>query len=101
MKSESSVKRPRGAQPGNQNARKHKPYYTSEDATLIKWAQNVASTSLETEIAVIRVKLKSILRDQPDNIELVLIAMNSLVKLLNVKKRVDRLHIEDVSSQPA
>ena len=79
-------KRSRGAQPGNQNARKH-GYYSGvltpeqendlQDAALID--------DLDHEIAVLRVKIASIMKNNPYNYPLLLQALSLLTRMLRYR----------------
>jgi hypothetical protein len=80
------IKRNRGGQLGNQNARKHGFY--SRSLTHIQKHDLKKATSVEgvdEEIAIVRVKLKSILAHDADNVRLINIAVSSLVRLLRFK----------------
>ncbi|MFH1015473.1 MAG: hypothetical protein V1771_00540 [Chloroflexota bacterium] len=72
-------RRKRGAPLGNQNARKHGYYarvITDEDKRSLKQAAMVRG--IDQEINLLRVKLKSVLRHDPDNVRLLLQAIVSL-----------------------
>jgi len=63
-----NIRRKRGGQPGNQNARKHGFYATSlEPDELAEFLFAVNRLNLDRELAVIRLKLKSVLTNCPDN----------------------------------
>jgi hypothetical protein len=62
------LKRKRGAQPGNQNARKHGFYSVNMSLQEInEFWQALNLESADPEIAALRVKLSSALRSAPDN----------------------------------
>ena len=91
--------RKRGAPAGNQNARKHGFYSRMLDAA--EEADYVLATEVEgidDEIALLRVKIKSVLRHDPDNFKLVLQAVTTLSRLLatrlNIGKR-DKKGLKD------
>lgn len=87
----SGVKRRRGAQPGNQNARKYDPsVFTPEDGELLGRGYSVAIEGIDKSIAIIRTKIKSLLRESPSNYNLILIATSSLAKLIRFKQRILR-----------
>jgi hypothetical protein len=73
-----------GAQPRNSNARTH-GYYSSRRTAAERYSLTRASSlaGLDAEIALLRVKLKSVLQHDPDNIRLILRAMNTLGRLVN------------------
>jgi hypothetical protein len=82
----SNLKRQRGGQIGNQNARKHGFYSRVLDK---KERQNIDLASsmegIDEEITIIRVKLLSVLIKDPDNISLILRAIETLARLLRIK----------------
>jgi hypothetical protein len=81
----------RGPPQGNQNARKHGFYsrvldkeeqYDFEQATQVE--------GIDEEIAILRVKLKSVLRHDPENIRLIVLATESLSRLLRAKYNLNK-----------
>ena len=76
----------RGPPQGNQNARKHGFYShvldSDEQHDLV---QAVEVDGLDEEIAILRVKLKSVLRHDPKNVRLILLATESLCRLVRAK----------------
>jgi uncharacterized protein YjcR len=84
-------KRRPGGQPGNQNARKHGFY--SKVLTQEQQADlpaTMAVRKLDEEIAVARMKLKSILANDPQNYELQFRALSMLTRLVNMKHSLNR-----------
>ncbi|MFH0913986.1 MAG: hypothetical protein V1849_01695 [Chloroflexota bacterium] len=76
----------RGAPKGNQNARKHGFYSRVLDETeQADFEQATRVEGIDEEIALLRVKLKSILRNDPENVKLIMQATNSLERLLRTK----------------
>ena len=78
--------RKRGAPEGNQNARKH-GYYSQtlspeeqEDFELATAVQGI-----DEEIALLRVKIKSLVIHHPDNVRLITQAVNALERLIRTK----------------
>ena len=62
------MKRKRGAQPGNQNARKHGFYSIKLTSSELEKAWQLINTqNVNPEMAFIRVKLEESLREDPDN----------------------------------
>lgn len=90
--SKSPVKRrPRGGQPGNRNARKHGFYsqvLTEAERVDLQYALDVEG--IDMEIAVLRLKIKAILEDDPDNVRLIMEATNTLARLLRTKYNLDK-----------
>jgi hypothetical protein len=76
-----------GAQPRNSNARLH-GYYSSRRTASERYSLTRASSlaGTEAEIALLRVKLKSVLQHDPDNIRLILRAINTLGRLVNQRQ---------------
>lgn len=78
--------RKRGAPRGNQNARKHGFYSRTlspeeqEDFELATAVQGI-----DEEIALLRVKIKSIVTHDPDDIKLITQAINALERLIRTK----------------
>jgi hypothetical protein len=85
------MKRKRGAQRGNQNARRH-GFYSNvlDEAEKIDIEQAILVEGLDMEIALLRVKLKSVIRHDPDNINLIIQATESLARLLKVKYNIGK-----------
>ncbi len=87
--SESPIKRRRGAPLGNQNARKHGFYSNALDKSEkrnLKHAQTVEG--LDEEINLLRVKIKSVVENDPDNVRLIAQATISLGRLLRTRDRL-------------
>ena len=80
------IKRKRGGQSGNQNARKHGFYSRVLDNVEQQNVDQAASMEgIDEEITILRVKLLSVLTKDPDNITLILRAIETLAKLLRIK----------------
>ena len=85
------VKRKRGAPKGNQNARKHGFYSRMLDEREqrdFKMASNV--NGVDDEIALLRVKIKSVLLHDPENIKLIMRATNTLERLIRTRYNISR-----------
>ena len=81
----------RGAPPGNQNARKHGFYSRVLDAEeQLDFEQATRVEGLDDEIAMLRVRIKSILRHNPDNIKLIAQATNALAKLVSTRYNISK-----------
>ena len=81
-------KRKRGGQPGNQNARKHGFYskhFTLEQLNQLEDANDLKD--LGPEIALMRIKLNTLLDDPEASTELVIRAVNSLARLMSIQRR--------------
>ena len=83
---EENGKRKRGGQEGNQNARKH-GYYSKvlDEKELADYERAINLEGFDEEIALMRVKLISLIERDPENVRLISQAINSLVKLVIAK----------------
>jgi len=85
------VKRKRGAQKGNQNARKHGFYAkVLDEAEQLDFELASGVEGIDDEIALLRVKIKSILSHDPENMELVMQATNTLARLVKTRYNITR-----------
>ena len=84
------VKR-RGAPKGNQNARKH-GFYSKvlDEAERLDFELASGVDGIDDEIALLRVKIKSILSHDPDNIKLIMRATDALAKLVKTKYNISK-----------
>ena len=79
-------RRTRGAPPGNQYARKHGFYSAALDsAELQDFYEAINVDGLDAEIALLRTKIKSVLRHDPENITLIIQAVSALARLVNAR----------------
>jgi len=81
------VKRKPGAQPGNRNARKHGFYsktLTPEQQKTLSGAARVKG--LNREVAVLRVKIASILKNDPQNLAVLFQAVSALGRTLRTRQ---------------
>ena len=83
------IKRSRGGQPGNQNHRIH-GFYSS---VLSEKEQNDLAEAgliqdIDTEISIVRLKLRNLLVFDPENVKLIFLANSSLTNLLRTKDHV-------------
>ena len=81
--------RRRGAPKGNQNARTHGFYAEVLDAAErvdLELATDV--NGIDDEIAVLRVKIKSLLEKDPENLKLIMQATNTLVGLVKTRYKI-------------
>ncbi len=81
----------RGAPKGNQNARKH-GFYSKvlDEAERLDLELATGVEGIDDEIALLRVKIKSILAHDPDNIKLIMQATNILARLVRVKYNISK-----------
>lgn len=86
-----TAKRKKGGQPRNQNARKH-GFYSKilDEAERLELEQAQDLEGLDAEIAVLRVKIQSLLEKDPDNVKLLLVATGTLARLLRTKYSLDK-----------
>jgi len=81
------VKRKPGAQPGNRNARKHGFYsktLTPEQQKTLSGAARIKD--LNREVAVLRVKIASILKNDPQNLAVLFQAVSALGRTLRTRQ---------------
>ena len=85
------VKRKRGAPKGNQNARKH-GFYSKvlDEAEQLDLELASGVEGIDDEIALLRVKIKSILENDPENIKLIVEATNTLARLVRTRYNITR-----------
>ncbi|MBI2850267.1 MAG: hypothetical protein HYX80_04390 [Chloroflexi bacterium] len=76
-----------GAPKGNQNARTHGFYSMAlSEVEKLELEQAVGVEGIDAEIALLRVKLKRVLEKEPQNIKLIMQAMDMLAKLLKASE---------------
>jgi len=81
----------RGAPAGNQNARKHGFYSTVlDEEEQLDFEQATLAEGLDDEIAMLRVRIKSVLRHDPDNMKLIAQATNALAKLVSTSYNISK-----------
>ena len=85
--------RKRGAQKGNQNARKHGFYSRIlDEAEQMDFELGAGVEGLDDEIALLRVKIKSLLEHDPEDIKLIMQATNTLVRLIQTRYNISKEH---------
>jgi hypothetical protein len=85
------TKRKRGGQQGNQNARKHGFYSRVLDERERRDFEQAAGVEgIDEEIALLRVKLKSVLLHDPDNLKLIIRATGSLERLIRTRHNLNK-----------
>ncbi len=85
------AKRRRGAPKGNQNARKH-GFYSKvlDEAERLDFELAAGVNGIDDEIALLRVKIKSILEHDPENIKLIMQATDALAKLVKTRYNITK-----------
>jgi len=85
------VKRKRGAQKGNQNARKH-GFYSKvlDEAEKLDFEIASGVSGIDDEISLLRVKIKSVLEKDPENINLIMRATNTLAGLVKTRYNITK-----------
>jgi phage head maturation protease len=75
-----------GAPKGNQNARKH-GFYSNvlDESQQHDFQEAIEVEGFDEEIALLRVKIKSLVKHNPNNLRLITQAVNALCKLVMVK----------------
>ena len=78
-----------GAKKGNQNARKH-GFYSKvlDDSERADYQRAIDVEGLDSEIALLRVKIKSLVARDPDNVRLIMQATNALVRLVQTRYNI-------------
>ena len=84
-------KRRRGAPKGNQNARKH-GFYSKvlDEAERLDFEQATRVEGIDEEIALLRVKIKSLLVHDPENFKLIMQATNALERLIRTRYNISK-----------
>jgi len=81
----------KGGQPGNQNARRHGFYsQVLDEAEQLELEVAHGISGIDEEIALLRVKIRSLVENDPDNIRLIMEASNTLARLLRTKYSLDK-----------
>jgi hypothetical protein len=80
-----------GAPKGNQNARKH-GFYSKvlDEAEQFDFESATTVEGIDDEIALLRVKIKSLLAHDPENIKLIMQATNALARLLRTRYSINK-----------
>jgi len=78
-----TLKRQKGGQPGNQNARTH-GYYSRvlDEAQQLDFELASGVNGIDDEIALLRVKIKAILEKDPENFSLITQAVKVLTRMV-------------------
>ncbi len=83
--------RKRGAPEGNQNARKH-GFYSKvlDEAEKLDFEYATGVEGIDDEIALLRVKIKSLIAHDPNNIKLIMQATNTLARLVRTRYNISK-----------
>ena len=85
------VKRKSGAPKGNQNARKHGFYAkVLDEAEQLDFELASGVNGIDDEITLLRVKIKSVLEKDPENIKLIMQATNTLAGLVKTRYNITK-----------
>ena len=88
---ENKAVKKRGAPEGNQNARKHGFYSKAlDEAEQLDLELTSGVEGIDDEIALLRVKIKSILEKDPQNIKLIMQATNTLAGLVKTRYNISK-----------
>ena len=81
----------RGAPKGNQYARKH-GFYSKvlDEAEQLDFMLATGVEGIDDEVALLRVKIKSLVAHDPDNIALICKAINTLARVVGAKYNLHR-----------
>ena len=85
------AKRKRGAPKGNQNARKH-GFYSKvlDEAEQLDFELASGVEGIDDEIALLRVKIKSLIAHDPENIRLIMNMTNALERLIRTRYNISK-----------
>jgi len=83
--------RERGAPKGNQNARKH-GFYSKvlDEAEKLDFELATGVEGIDDEIALLRVKIKSLIAHDPNNIKLIMQVTNTLARLVRTRYNISK-----------
>jgi hypothetical protein len=85
------VERKKSAPKGNQNAAKHGFYAkVLDEAEQLDFELASGVEGIDDEIALMRVKIKSLLEDEPENIRLIVQMANALERLVRTRYNITR-----------
>jgi len=81
----------RGAPKGNQNARKHGFYSRAlTEAEKIELDEAALVEGLDQEIALLRIKLRELVENEPERIDLHFEAANTIAKLVKTRYQISK-----------
>jgi len=79
-----------GTTKGNQGARQNFYSRVLDEAEKLDFALACGVEGIDDEIALLRVKIKSILAHDPDNVRLIMQATNALARLVRTKYNISK-----------
>lgn len=86
MVEETGEKKKRGAPEGNQYARKHGFYsHVLSESEQADYELATRVEGIDEEIALLRVKIKTLVQTDPENVRLIMQSINALTKLISTK----------------
>jgi len=81
----------RGAPKGNQNARKHGFYSRAlTEAEKLEMEEASYVEGIDDEIALLRIKLRDLVKNEPDRIDLHLEAANTIARLVRTRYQISK-----------
>jgi hypothetical protein len=81
----------RGAPKGNQNARKHGFYsQVLDESEKLQLEQALGIEGIDEEIAILRVKLRTLIDKQPDRLDLHFEAANTIARLVRTRYSITK-----------
>jgi hypothetical protein len=81
----------RGAPQGNQNARKHGFYSRSlDEAERLEMEEASYVEGIDQEITLLRIKLRDLVENHPDRIDLHLEAANTIARLVRTRYQISK-----------
>jgi len=84
-------KEKKSAPKGNQNVRKHNFYAKIlDEAEQLDFELASGVEGIDDEVALLRVKIKSLLEHDPDNLKLIMQATNTLARLIKTRYNITR-----------
>ena len=86
-----SAERKRRTPKGNQNASKH-GFYSKvlDEAEQLDFELAAGVEGIDDEVALLRVKIKSVLEHDPENIKLIMEATNTLARLIKTRYNITK-----------
>ncbi len=85
------AERKRGPPKGNQNARKHGFYSrVLDEAEQLDFELATGVEGIDDEIALLRVKIKSLLENDPENVKLIMQATNPLARMVRTRYSISK-----------
>lgn len=81
----------KGAPKGNQNARKHGFYSNAlDDDCKAEFDYATSVEGIDDEIALLRVKIKSLVKHDPENLKLIMQATNTLARMVRTRYNISK-----------